>query len=141
MNKIKALMISILIFSLSSLCMAGDYSILVNPVNPVDSISNEDLTDILLGKKTTWKEGLKIKVAVYKKGETHKALLADTVKKSPMQFSLYWKKILFSGSGTPIHIVKDENEMVDFVAKNPGAVGYVAKAGDNEKVKVIKVLK
>ena len=47
--------------------------------------------------------------------QLHKALLKDTVKKSPMQFSLYWKKILFSGSGTPIQIVNNEQEMIDFI--------------------------
>jgi len=140
MKNINTLMISLLLLSLSSLCLAGDYVLLINPVNPAESISRDDLTDILLGKKTTWADGQKIKIAVYKKGEAHRALLKDTVKKSPMQFSLYWKKILFSGSGTPIQIVNNEQEMIDFIIKNPTAIGYIAAAGKIEQLKVIQVI-
>ena len=133
-------MISFLLMSLSVFCLAGDYTVLVNTDNQIDKISKDDLKSILLGKKTTWEDGQKIKVAVYKDNDTHKAILKDMVKKSPMQFSLYWKKIVFSGSGTPIKIVKDETEMVNFIINNPTAIGYISTAHKNEKIKIIQII-
>lgn len=124
--KVKTLIMMLIILAGSLPGLAGEYSVIVNPVNSVQKLSVRELQAIFLGKSTAWPDGSKIKVAVFKKGDVHKTFLGDIAQMTPMQFSVYWKKIIFTGNGTPITVVKDEAEMKDFIKANVTAIGYIS---------------
>jgi ABC-type phosphate transport system substrate-binding protein len=41
------------------------------------------------------------------------------------QYVAYWTVRRYVGKGTPPHEVKQTSEMIEFVSKTPGAIGYV----------------
>ena len=51
----------------------------------------------------------------------------------------YWQQAAFSGTASAAPEKATDGEVVDFVKKNPGAIGYVSVFASTEGVKVINV--
>lgn len=110
----------------------GADSAILNPASPVSAISADQAKDIFLGRKTSWDDGSKIVVVVTESGPGNDALM-KLLGKSPSQFATGWKKLVFTGKGVMPESVKDDAAAIAFVAKTPGAIGFVAAAGDGVK--------
>jgi hypothetical protein len=59
------------------------------------------------------------------------------VGKSSSQLNAYWSKLVFTGKGTPPEKLTTDQAVIDFVAANGNAIGYVDSAKVTDKVKVI----
>ncbi len=118
---------------------ASDVVIIANKAVASDSISGDALKMIYTGKTVTWESGGKVVLATLKKGETHEVFLKAHVKKTPQQFSAYWKKLVFTGKGKQPKSFKTEDELIAFVAKTDGAIGYLSESTSSGDVKVISV--
>ncbi|MBU1405655.1 MAG: ABC transporter substrate-binding protein, partial [Proteobacteria bacterium] len=73
---------------------AADYILVVNKENPVDSLTHQEVKDIFLGKKTKWGNELPITLVMNTNEEIHERFTRIMLQKSPVQLSVYWKKIL-----------------------------------------------
>jgi len=136
--KFKKIILAVLLLSFSALCAAKSYAVIVNKANAVEKISTRDLKRIFLGEKTTWPDNKEnIRVAVFKKGAVHKEFLKDIVKKSPLRFSIHWKRILFTGTGSAANIFKTDAEVKEFIKANPTAIGYISAQSLDDTVKKI----
>ena len=108
---------------------------------PVDSIEEKEIEWIFLGKTTKIKD-LKISIVTLKEGDVHKLFLKDYLNKTESQYEIFWKKLVFTGKGKMPVTVKNDKEVIDFVKKNEGAIGYIGSTDDiSEDVKVIEVKK
>ncbi len=123
---------------LAGTTLAGPIMIANNGV-PSDTVAPAQVQKIFLGKSAQWNDGARIILATLKGGDTANAFLKTFVKKSPKQFSNFWKKAVFSGTGEMPASFKTEAELVTFVAGNPGAVGFIDEATAHESVKVIAI--
>jgi len=114
--------------------------VVVNKENKLASLSTDDLNRIFLGKKTLWDSGVRIVPAMPEEespaGET---FLSGTLKKSVSQFRAYWKRLLFSGGGAVPKVFRNSSQLIDFVARNPGAIAVVETGGDEDRVRVIEI--
>jgi ABC-type phosphate transport system substrate-binding protein len=131
--KIKALLaismtlsLIMILGSVSDTSAAGDIVIVANSEAGTDSLSKSDLESIMLGKKKKWDNGTKIKIAILKAGDTHENFTKEYTGKTASQFKSYWKKLVFTGEGIQPKSFKTEDELVAYVAKTKGAVGYVS---------------
>jgi ABC-type phosphate transport system substrate-binding protein len=113
--------------------------VIANSGVPVDSIDKNSLRDIFLGKKAFWDKDNKIVVTILKKGAIHEEFLTKYVGKTSAQFQAYWNKLLYTGTGTPPVSFNTEQELVDYVSRNKGAVGYIDAQTPHKNVKVIRV--
>jgi ABC-type phosphate transport system substrate-binding protein len=113
--------------------------IIANEKVPEKVFSKKDIKDIFLGNKSKFKDDKKIVLATLKDGETHKVFLKDYVSKTTSQYSTYWKKLVFTGKGKQPEKFKTEKELVDFVNKTEGAIGYISSKTEAEKATVITV--
>lgn len=113
-------------------------TIIVNPKTGSAAMSEDEIRDIFLGKRTTWDDGSKVVVVVLKDGVSHAALM-KLLGKSPSQFSTGWKKLVFTGKGSMPEQVDNEDALVDFVARNPGAIAFVDAGKVKDGVKAIPV--
>ena len=118
---------------------AADYLIVANPAVPVSAVSKEDLKNILLGNKASWDGGGAIKLALLTEGSVHETVIQAVASRSADQFDKYWKKLVFTGKSVAPDTFKTEAELLAFVAKTPGAVGYAAAGAATDGVKVLKV--
>jgi ABC-type phosphate transport system substrate-binding protein len=94
---------------------------------------------VFLGKKTKWGDGTSIIPVVLRRGPTHEAFLRKIVKRTPSQYSTFWKRAIFTGTGMPPKSFATEEEVVGFVRASPGAIGYVDSSTPHEGVKVLSI--
>jgi ABC-type phosphate transport system substrate-binding protein len=120
----------------STSTLSAEETVLVNGASTVAGISEDDLKDYYLGKKASWPDGSKVTVVVLKDGASHENLMKK-LGKSTSQFSTGWKKLVFTGKGSMPEQVGSEDELVAFVAKTPGSIGYADAGKVKDGVKAI----
>lgn len=109
--------------------------------SPDKELAVDALKKIYLGKKTSWSDGSKIVVATLKSGPICESFMSSKIGKKPAQFNMVWKKLVFTGQGVMPKSFDDEKALIDFVAANKGAIGYVSDiSADSVPEKVNKIL-
>jgi ABC-type phosphate transport system substrate-binding protein len=139
--KLKAIIAFIFFMVLLSpiLSLAGEVVVIVNGNVPASNLSSDDVKQIFLGNKTTWSNGDKIIFVVQDRTDAGDAFLKTYVRKSASQYDNYWKKQVFTGKGMAPLSFSSDQELVEFVAKTPGAIGYVSSGANTESTKTISV--
>lgn len=119
---------------------ADDLIVIGNRSVPASELSAKDIQSIYLGKKKVWDNGLKIEMAVLGDGPLTDRFLKTYVKKSSSRFETYWKKQVFTGGGKPPVSFEREKDLVEYVSKTKGAIGYVASQSYSDSVKILAVM-
>ena len=116
----------------------ANVSVIVNSANGA-AIDESDIARIFLGKVKTFSTGDKVTLVNLKfKEATRNEFEKKVLKKSSSQVKAYWSKLMFSGKGKPPKELASDKDILNFVAANPGAIGYVAEGSVDGTVKVIK---
>ncbi|MGE0083733.1 MAG: hypothetical protein AB7S75_04870 [Desulfococcaceae bacterium] len=111
--------------------------VICNSSVPHDSLGSGDIQQIFLGRKTRWSDNQKISFVIMKEGEAHTEFLRSYVSKTPSQYQAFWRKMVFTGqSGLPLSFSAPE-EIINYVAATPGAIGYVPAGLPHDRVKVV----
>lgn len=131
----------LLIFFTFNLILAEDSILVVHRNNQVFNLPLEEVRKIFLGKKSFWDNGESIDVFLQEKGEVHEDFVSDILRKSPRQFTMYWKHILFSGAGIPPREVANDQEMLEVIGTNTNAIGYIDADLINERVKAVAIIR
>ena len=74
-----------------------------------------------------------------KPGTTNEEFLQVYIGKSDTAYRAGWRSLVFSGQASMPKNLDPEVAVVDFVAHNKGAIGYIGKATPHEGVKVLEV--
>ena len=117
------------------------YSVVVNTESKLAKMSDDDLARIFLGKKTLWEDsGTRVQPALLEEElPAAQSFLEAALKKSVSQYRAYWKRLLFSGGGSAPRTFKNSTQVIDFVARQPGAIGIVESGAADARVKVVEV--
>jgi len=132
-----------MIWTAGLLCLAlaigygSEISIITNPANDTVSLTQDELRKIFTGKKRSWQNGNRIMIILMKRGSLHDHFLEEVVKQNSTQFSIAWKKLIFTGKAPLLNYAQSEEEMVEMVRRYPHAIGYVGPQSDLEGVKTI----
>jgi len=118
---------------------AADYQLIANADAGSATVSKEDVKNVLLGNKVKWDNGTVVKLAVLGGGPAHDKVISDFTARTSDQFDKYWKKQVFTGKGVMPEVMADDAAMVAYVAKNPGAFGYVSAGAKTDGVKPLAV--
>jgi ABC-type phosphate transport system substrate-binding protein len=112
--------------------------VIANPSVKASDVSKTELRDVFTGASASL-GGSHVVPALQKQGAAHEAFLAEYVGKSDAALSATWRSLVFSGQASMPKSVDSDAAMVDYVAKTPGAIGYIAKTSPHEGVKVLAV--
>lgn len=123
----------------SSSLLANGYVIIANPNIDLEQVDLNSLRDIYLGKIKRWDDGSTVQPVYVTRGDAHKEFLSEVVNKTPAQFRTYWKRAVFTGGRAGFKKVGSEEELVEYIRDNEGAVGYISADFEAEGVKVIGV--
>ncbi|WP_026374858.1 phosphate ABC transporter substrate-binding protein [Aestuariibacter salexigens] len=111
-------------------------SVIVHPSN-ADSIDESTIKRLFLGKDKSFPGGTSAEPINLADGSDGQSVFNDAVlSKSDSQVKAYWSKLLFTGKGTPPPTVDNDAAMLQAVASNPNAIGYITGDADGS-VKVI----
>src|SRR5262245_57934534 len=104
----------------------ADLVVIVNPDNPLASLSAEDAKRIYLGKDKEFPNGERIAAADQSySSPSRKKFYADVIQKSESQLKAYWSQMIFTGKDTPPDVVGNDAAVKKWVAENKNAIGYV----------------
>jgi ABC-type phosphate transport system substrate-binding protein len=117
----------------------ADYEVVVNNKVNVTSLSKDEVKAIFLGDKTTWPDGTPVKIVVLQEGPVHKAFLREVLGKTPTQFDNYWTKLVFTGRAGAPKSFSSMQQVIEFVAREAGAIGYVAPGRADQSLKTLTV--
>ncbi|MBN2103308.1 substrate-binding domain-containing protein [bacterium] len=118
--------------------------IITNADMEIESIDASTLRNIFLGKKTKWDDGKKISPVTIKSGEIYELFLSNIVRKSSHAFDNYWRQRIYTGKGAPPVQFKNEQEVIRYIERTPGSIGYVSSQSvenSDNQFRVIKVKK
>ena len=74
-----------------------------------------------------------------KAGSAHEEFLQAYIGKNDTAYRAGWRSLVFSGQATMPKSVDGDAAVVEFVAHNAGAIGYIGKASPHDGVKVLTV--
>ncbi len=130
--------IAAMFFVFSNTVSAADVIIILNNNVKASDINKSIVKKIYSGYKTKWDNNDSIDLTVMLKSELHEKFLKKYVKKTPSQFKMTWRQMMFTGKGSQPKNFKTIKEVVEYVSKNEGAIGYVSADVPADNVKVIK---
>ena len=124
----------------SSRASTSGYRVIVNSANPSSALDRKFLTDAFLKKTTRWPTGELIRpVDLGSDSPVRRRFSEEVLNRSVSAVKSYWQQLIFSGRAIPPPEMDNDEEVLRYVAKYPGAVGYVSSVGEMTGVKVVSV--
>ncbi len=133
------LLILFLLVSAAMPARAGSIVVIAHDQVPFSSLTADELQRIFLGKKTFWNGGRRIVPVCLKQGQTHESFLRSFMDMTGSQFDIFWRQAVFTGTGNPPKAFQRESDVIEFVRKTPGGLGYIDSATSHAALKIIKV--
>lgn len=126
-----------------SATVSGDgrtYVVIVNPNNASSSVDREFLADAFLKKTTTWPNGEVIHpVDLPASSRVRRDFSDEVLYRSISEVKGYWQQRIFSGRDVPPPELDNDDEVIAYVLKYGGAVGYVSVSAKLNGAKIISV--
>lgn len=105
------------------------FRVIVHPNNPLRSADRAYVADAFLKKLTRWQDGEPIRpVDLRADNPVRRRFSENVLKRSVGAVRSYWQQRIFSGRDVPPPELESDENVVGFVAKFPGAIGYVSGA-------------
>jgi len=115
-------------------------AVVVNKANPIAGMRLRELRDIYLGKMVSWPDNKKIvAVSQRSRNEISRIFYEIGLGKKFDAIQRIWIKISLSGQATPPKTLATDEEVLEYVAANERAIGFVDFKSVNRKVKVLKI--
>ena len=116
------------------------YQVIVNVKNPQTTVDRELATQTFFKKVVIWPHGGVIKpVDLPMDSPVRRQFSQEVLGRSISAVRNYWLQIVFSGRGVPPPEFPSDEDVVRYVAREPGAIGYVSHRADTRAVRVLTV--
>lgn len=117
----------------------ADVAIVVHPSFPSDTLSKADLVRLYLGRTTSFPSGTPANPIDFVSGPVRSEMLSKYLEKTETEMAHIWSRLVFSGSAKSLPKVADDKAMLERVANDPTAIGYVDPKSVNASVKVLAI--
>lgn len=118
------------------------YKVVVNASNNVVAMNASELSKIFLRNATQWQSGEPVlPVDLSEASPVREAFVRDILHKDAASLTAYWQQQIFAGRAVPPPFKTSEEEVLEFVRRYPGAIGYVSlEASTGPRVRTIAIL-
>ena len=134
---IKGVLITAFLCLMMGSASADQLRIIGNRSVPVAPLDAGTIKKIYLGKMKVWDNGMKVEFARLSEGPVTKTFLKTYVKKNLSSFKRYWKKNVFTGGGSAPVVFEKERDLVAYIERTKGAIGYVSSKAQTDQVKIL----
>jgi len=104
---------------------AAGYVVIAHPNLAGTAISGNDMRQIFLGAITRI-GGRPIQPVVARSGDAHKQFAAGCLGKTEYGLENYFRTLVFTGKGSPPKSFATTVEIIEYVSKTEGTIGYVS---------------
>jgi ABC-type phosphate transport system substrate-binding protein len=120
---------------------AAQVAVIAHPSANVAGVSNEELADIYMDKTDRLSDGSRVEPVDQAEGTpTRIKFYNDALGRTERQMKAYWSKRMFTGKGRPPRILDNDEAVLDYISRTPGAIGYIDGGRVDERVKLLLIL-
>ena len=123
---------------LGASAFAGDVKVIANPSVKAESISARELKSLFLEEKNSL-NGTRVEPVIEKRGPAHEAFLRDYLGQTDDELQKYYEALVFTGRGSMPKTASSDAEVVAYVARTRGAIGYVGASASMDGVKTLAI--
>jgi hypothetical protein len=136
-----SVLVSLLAAGIALFGAGGQLVVVVHPDSGITHLSREEVARIFMGSQKRFASGLVALPVEPVAPEAIRERFYQLLVNLPLpQVRSYWAQMYFSGQAQPPRQVKDEEEVVEIVSANKGAVGFLEEDKPIRKVRVVLVL-
>jgi ABC-type phosphate transport system substrate-binding protein len=107
------------------------YQIVVNPGNPARELSRAFLRDAFLKRSTHWGHGPALRpVDLSGRTPAREGFSQEVLGRTVAEVKRYWQQQIFSGKNVPPPEMDSDADVVAYVLRHPGAIGYLPATAD-----------
>jgi len=140
MKNLKQILMAVVVLALASVpALAGGAKVIANPSVKADSVSADELKSVFLEESSSLSDGSHVEPVLAKGGAAHESFVKNYLGKSDSALQTYYRSLVFTGKGSMPKTVGSDAEMVAYVAKTRGAIGYVSAESNAEGAKTLQV--
>lgn len=119
---------------------APAYWVIVHPRNVVTAVNRKFLEDVFLKRRTAWGSGQKIfPVDLATSSPVRHRFSQDAIDRPVSAVKSYWQRLIFSGRDVPPPELDTEQQVIAYVRRTAGAIGYVSSDAELTGVKTVPV--
>ncbi|NEX21595.1 phosphate ABC transporter substrate-binding protein [Thiorhodococcus mannitoliphagus] len=116
----------------------GPVVVVMSAASGVDRLTREEVVNIFLGRFRQLPNGQSaLPVDQPRDPGLFSDFYGQLVDKTPAEIRSYWSRLRFSGKTAPPEQAPSEQEMLQFLASNPGSLGYLRAGQQPAQVKVV----
>ena len=139
MKKLRFVILLLAAASIFAVHAQAQVIVIANPGVKATEISKSDLRDVFTGAATALPGGGNVVPILLKAGTAHEEFLQAYIGKNDTAYRAGWRSLVFSGQASMPKSLDTDTAVVEFVAHNAGAIGYIGKSTPHEGVKVLAV--
>jgi hypothetical protein len=118
----------------------GEFVLIANSGRPEVALSRDEASRIFLRKELSWPQGGEVRPVDQSADLPVRERFSEAVHGRSAQVILrYWLQQVFAGRGTPPPALQSDAEVLEYVARTPGALGYVSSGTRLAGVKTLKL--
>ena len=118
---------------------AQNVVVIANTSVKADSISREELRSVFLLRTRTLKDGSWVEPVLEKGGPTDSTFVKQFLDRDNAEIHTYYQGLVFTGKASMPKELSSDAEVVDYVRRKRGAIGYISSATHADGVKVLSV--
>ena len=126
---------------LVSVVANADFVVIAKSSSSMSTISRTNLRDIFLGNKTFLEDGKRVFAVRPSDEKLNASFLESIVGINKEEFETHWRRRLFSGKAIPPKRFENVKQLIDYVADEPNAIGFVddKELAGATKIKTVKI--
>jgi ABC-type phosphate transport system substrate-binding protein len=119
---------------------SASFRVIVNVANPSASVDRKFVADAFLKKTTRWPNDVAIRpVDLGAESAVRHRFCQDVLRRSVTAVDSYWQQLIFSGRDVPPPQLETDEQIVKFVVRYPGGIGYVSAEAALDGVKAVEI--
>ncbi len=112
--------------------------VVVSAKNPINKMTNDEVSQLFMGQSEFFPGGTPATpIDLSESSPQRNEFDSKVLGKTPTQLHAYWSKMVFTGKGRPLKEVPTSKDVIDFLGKNPNAIGYMEKSAVDGSVKIV----
>lgn len=118
---------------------AGNVKIIANPSVRAESISAAEVKSVFLEERNSLRDGTHVEPVFSTGGPAHAAFLKEYLGQSDDSLQDHYRTLVFTGKGLMPKVLRSDEDIVAYVARTRGAIGYVNSTAAVDGVKTLAV--
>ncbi len=140
MKQIRFILITVgMMAAVAVIGRSSDLKVIANPSVGASAVSADELKGVFLATKTSLGDGSHVEPVLEKDGPVHEAFVKEYLGKTDAALQTYYRSLVFTGKASMPKMLGADAEVVAYVAKTKGAIGYVGAGAATAGVKTLEV--